>query len=624
MSDRPAVVILADIGDQRQRAVANGLAATLADEMDFVVLEVGAAPPAPRAAAVVLDLRPAPATALEVVHGPRLHQGRDNLAPVAVDAALFGWGGARAGALRVGWSGDLAQLDVAAAAVLVQALGAEFMLLTPPPAATPAQLAQFYQQLDVLLVLSPAEPGAQSAAEVLACGVLPLYLAPAAVPAWLAATPGLALAAADGAQLRTLLLACAELVALVRSAAPRNAQLAAQCYHWPALRATWRALLRAAAGSDLLLLDDLFPQQISGFRISEYNSYLRHFPGATVLTTAASFPLVGERRDYPAVLAEYTARYPDLAGRVQYYAGGALPPARLAYMLFINNADDFLAPLAAAGIPFVFCLYPGGGFVLDGEESDRKLRRVFASPLFRQVICTQPVTRDYLLAKGMVDAARITLIGGVVVPQLPAVPPPKRRYGQEKQVFNVCFVANRYMAGGLDKGYDLFIDTARRLAATYADMQFHVVGSFTADELEVTDLAGRLTFHGTLNTAQFPAFYAEMELILSPNRPFVLSPGSFDGFPTGSCVEAALNGVAMFVADPLRLNPFVDGEELVIVELDASRIAEQIATYYCQPERLYQLARQGEQRLRSYFSSTAQMGPRIALLSALMQEHGAV
>ena len=44
-----------------------------------------------------------------------------------------------------------------------------------------------------------------------------------------------------------------------------------------------------------------------------------------------------------------------------------------------------------------------------------------------------------------------------------------------------------------------------------------------------------------------------MDLIISPNVPFVLASGAFDGFPTACCMEAALSGTAMFVTDELKL-----------------------------------------------------------------------
>src|SRR5262245_59341744 len=66
----------------------------------------------------------------------------------------------------------------------------------------------------------------------------------------------------------------------------------------------------------LLILDDMFPQMLSGFRIAEYNGYLEDFRNATVYSTASVFPHIGERRSFRAVVKEYEDRFPQYRGRV--------------------------------------------------------------------------------------------------------------------------------------------------------------------------------------------------------------------------------------------------------------------------------------------------------------------
>jgi len=56
---------------------------------------------------------------------------------------------------------------------------------------------------------------------------------------------------------------------------------------------------------------------------------------------------------------------------------------------------------------------------------------------------------------------------------------------------------------------------------------------------------------------------------VSPDIPFALSKGAFDGFTTASCVETGLVKVAVFCTDELKLNNhFTDNEELVIIPHD--------------------------------------------------------
>ena len=87
--------------------------------------------------------------------------------------------------------------------------------------------------------------------------------------------------------------------------------------------------------------------------------------------------------------------------------------------------------LERARIPFVFELYPGGGFRLDEANSDAHLERVVSSPMFRKVIVTQNVTRDYLLRKKFCRKDEIEFIFGVLALSnaLQDVPGRRARYG---------------------------------------------------------------------------------------------------------------------------------------------------------------------------------------------------
>src|SRR3981189_2245738 len=57
----------------------------------------------------------------------------------------------------------------------------------------------------------------------------------------------------------------------------------------------------------LLILDDFYPNLTTGFRIAEYNHYLRVFPDLLIASTAADF-----RRQH----AIFARHYPDVQNRV--------------------------------------------------------------------------------------------------------------------------------------------------------------------------------------------------------------------------------------------------------------------------------------------------------------------
>ena len=369
----------------------------------------------------------------------------------------------------------------------------------------------------------------------------------------------------------------------------------------------------------LTIMDDLFPFLGTAWRIAEYNYYLDYFGIAQVISSVAT--LKGWR-SFHQVLLEYLKLYPHNKGRVSHLHSRRILPPGLAYTVFINNAFQFIEPLEQANLPFAFTLYPGGGFQVDDNMCDAKLRRVLTSPCFRKVIVTQKISHEYLLSKGWCAPSDIEFIYGCVIPHggQPEQARAKRYYQQDKATFDICFVAHKYIPRGVDKGYDVFIEAAKALAKVHPDFRFHVVGSFNEQDIDVRELGDRLQFYGPQLTDFFTGFYKGMDVILSPNIHFTQARGAFDGFPTGACMEAGMAGVAVFCTDSLNQNfIFREGEEIVIIPHDASKICDEIEHYRRYYDDLYRLSRKGQEAFRRTFDREAQMGPRVRLLSACLE-----
>jgi glycosyltransferase involved in cell wall biosynthesis len=368
----------------------------------------------------------------------------------------------------------------------------------------------------------------------------------------------------------------------------------------------------------------MFPHLLSAFRITEFNALLQHFKNAAVYSNGITFRTIGDSRDFKEVYAEYADLYPNLSSRVHFFNVKTKVSARLCYVMFLNNAILFIDYIERCKLPFVVELYPGGGFQLYNQDSDQKLRRVVSSPLFKKIIVTQKISYDYLLDNLFCRADQIEMIYGGVFPQeqLLRVEMPRLLYPVSKKTFSICFVAHKYMPQGRDKGYDIFIETARILVERHPEIYFHVVGPYGPEDLPVSDLGVRIKFHGSCTTDFFPDFYSKMDLILSPNIPFVLAPGAFDGFPTGACMEAGMCGTAVFCCDELELNPFVNGEEIVIIPRNHFEISNIISEYVKSPDKLHQVAQKGQQRFKKVFSLKDQMDPRISVLEECMQTKG--
>lgn len=350
--------------------------------------------------------------------------------------------------------------------------------------------------------------------------------------------------------------------------------------------------------------------------MAEYNDYLGQFPHLRILS---SYP------DFTAAHHAYADQYPQHAQRVLPLTQDQLDGSGLVYLNFLNNAYAYLPLLEQRQLPFILTLYPGGGFGLNEAESDHKLDRIMQSPLLLHVIVTQKVTEDYLQQRYGNRIPR-SMIFGVVVSPLYFLPPDGERpyFCAGKAELDVCFVAEKYMPHGANKGYPQFVETMRWLIALRPELpfRFHVVGSCTAEDWPLGGLERRVQFHGRLNTPELQRFYLCMDMVISPNQPFLLHQGNFDGFPTGCCVEASLCGVCIVATDLLGLNPaYVDNRDMIFVEPEPDRIAQRVLKLIDEG-KLASVARAGQRLTRSLFNPVVQLHARAAIIRRYARQGG--
>jgi len=370
------------------------------------------------------------------------------------------------------------------------------------------------------------------------------------------------------------------------------------------------------------IFDDTFPHPQSGFRLAEYNSYLAQFPESRIYSTGASLAAFRESRNLGQVMDEYSRAYPAFGDRVQPLPRRRRVKPSLAYCVFMYNAIWVRRIAERAGCGLVFTLYPGGGFQLRDKVCKERLKRVLGSKSFRKVIVTQIATRDYLADGQFCPPEKVEFIYGGVFPDHSSqgCAGKRRRFLESKKSFDICFVAHKYMAEGRDKGYDVFIAVAKGLARLQPQARFHVVGPYDHGDIDVCELGDRIRFYGSRTAEFFREFYAGMELILSPNVPYVLQPGAFDGFPTGCCIEAAMCGVAVVCTDCLKQNvAFRDGWDIAIISRDVDEIVQRLQFYCTNPHELYSLAERGCARFQQVFARSAQIEPRFRIIEQLLR-----
>lgn len=372
---------------------------------------------------------------------------------------------------------------------------------------------------------------------------------------------------------------------------------------------------------DLLIIDDVFPCELSPFRKEEFSKILTRIQDTMIYTTGKSVGLLEDNLNIESTLDDYKKENEDFATRVKLWNSSEWDDShrfRLAYVVFLNNAFDVLELLEEKKIPFVLELYPGGGFGIDNAESDRKLKRVLGSPCFRKVIVTQAATYEYLLRKGWCNENEIVDIFGVVIPEsllLNAVLP-VRPTGSHNFVLTFC--AFKYSTEGLDKGYDIFIQLAKKLHFRFPEFRFVVIGNFSRDDIDVCELGDSIEFKGVLSEHDMLTVFSHTDIIVAPNRANVLEPGFFDGFPTASCVSAALNGALVMTTDPLALNRerFLSGIDIEVLPESVDAFFERIAYYQANRKEFLKIRKRQLVKMIKTYSQDAQITPRIVTLTS--------
>lgn len=383
----------------------------------------------------------------------------------------------------------------------------------------------------------------------------------------------------------------------------------------------------------LLIIDDIFPNELSPFRYEEYIEYFKNFKNVFSLSTGKSLKYLDESLSLDKVISDFEYNYPNYREQILNLDKGNYTNTinslgrKICIITFLNNLFNHpyynLKFLESNHIPFVFTLYPGGGFVLDDEESNMKLKKVFASKCFKKVIVTQKLTMDYLLNNKYCNKNDIKFIYGIVTPKiiLDGKQLKKEYFGYNKDIFDICFIAHKYFSKGKDKGYDLFISVAKLLAKRYNNIKFHVVGGFDDKDINIDEIKDSISFYGIQSSSWLKKFYKNMDAIVSPNRPFIINKGSFDGFPTGSCTEAMLNGVALFCSDELNLNiKYKNNKEIVLIKPDVQDILTKIEYYYRNPKLLRKLSIKGKKVTYKNYSYKKQIKPRLKLIKNVMKE----
>lgn len=374
---------------------------------------------------------------------------------------------------------------------------------------------------------------------------------------------------------------------------------------------------------DLLILDNIFPNELSPFSYEEITNYLLNIESSYALCSY-KYTAALNQQSLRDGIEFYKKKHLEISNKLSKYTIKKLEKIKpkLVYLIFKSTVMDYYNVLKNNKYNFVFELYPGGGFVFNDEKCDNELKKIVSLKGFKKVIVTQKPVEDYLIKKKICKKSQIEMIFGVVMNNKNEKNYKKIFYGKDKKNLDIVFMAHKYHQYGKDKGYDLFIEVAKKLCKNYKNINFHVVGNFDEKVIDVSEIGNKITFYGKINKQSFDEFFKDKDIILSPNRPNVLNNGAFDGFPTASCTEAGLREVVMMCSDELSMHEtfYKNNEDLIIIKNDENDIIEKIKYLYNNYTELIRIAENGRKRILKLYDFNSQMLPRINLINSILKK----
>lgn len=378
--------------------------------------------------------------------------------------------------------------------------------------------------------------------------------------------------------------------------------------------------------ADIVVIDSVLPSKNPiGPRNADLLEFIKRLPNFKYFTMYPMKPgksawfshSYGVTEDvFKENLKVHTKIYPEVKDKIVLLSPNNRYKFNLVYSYFLGETYALLPFFNKNKIPFVFLLNPGGTFGFNNESSDNMLKEIFSSKYFRKVIVNQKRFEEYLLEKKLCNKDDVIYDFSGSVQFKKEDIKQKEYFKKDKKTFDICFVAAKYSEKGVDKGYDLFIESAKLLSKSFQDIRFHVVGGFDETEIDVSELKDKIKFYGYLPPSELPSFYSKMDIFLSPNRAFKLHEGNSDGFPLSA--GAMYCGVCGFNADELNLNTEFNPDEVVIIKTEANDIVKKIEYYYNNLDELYAISKNGQKKAQYFYDTEEHIKNKVELFEKII------
>ncbi len=164
--------------------------------------------------------------------------------PLGVDVELFNPQGCREGSLVVGWAGNINDNTKGIKEVILPACGEDFPLQQATGGLSMAEMAKFYNGIDVICVAATAEGTPLPLLEAMACGCFPVTTDVGIVPEIIQHGKNGLIVDRTPEAFRAALLWCRDNIGVVRSAGLENAKLIQRERSWQKVSVTFAGVLK--------------------------------------------------------------------------------------------------------------------------------------------------------------------------------------------------------------------------------------------------------------------------------------------------------------------------------------------------------------------------------------------
>lgn len=373
---------------------------------------------------------------------------------------------------------------------------------------------------------------------------------------------------------------------------------------------------------DITIIDDVFPFYISPWRNTEYLSLADHFKIRIYSDGIEKNKLLPKGITYQIALKDFNKEFPQSKIYPRKLKLFSPINTELAYVLFFGYLRNYFKHIKKHNLNLVFNLYPGGGFDVNDESVKMFLTEVRNYNKLKGIFVNQKFTFNYLVNELKVPQKLIVLANEPILPNYyhHVDISNKRWYKIHKGTFDVAFVANKYMPKGIDKGFDVFLDYSEILSRKYDFVRFHIVGGFTKEDITQNINTTNFTFYGYSDFEFFKKFYAEIDLFISPNKPFAKS-GIFDGFPLGTSLEAGICGAVVMMSDLLNENEIlVDDHDFLLINNEIEDMIRKTERLISNPEIMQSFVVNFRESIFKFSNNNIALTKKINFFNYTLQE----